>query len=235
MTRIAMWSGPRNLSTALMRSFSSRADCHVSDEPFYAAYLALTGLDHPMRAEIIADGEVDAGAVAAHLVGPVPGGRAIWYQKHMTHHMVDGVPRAWAAGVTNVFLIRHPARVLASYEAKRENPVLADLGIVQQGTLYDALGGVVVDADDLLRDPPAMLARLCAAIGVGWDPAMLSWPAGPHPADGVWGAHWYGRIWESTGFSAGAVGPVPTSERPELLAPALEVYTRLYGLRLKGT
>ena len=137
--RIAMWSGPRNLSTAMMYAFGARADCAVWDEPFYAAYLTETGLDHPMRDEVIAAGETDPQAVAARCSSSVPAGRPHFYQKHMTHHMVEGFPLDWMAEVTNVFLIRHPARVLASYVKKRETPTLEDIGIVQQAGNEDHL------------------------------------------------------------------------------------------------
>ena len=213
-----MWSGPRNLSTAMMYAFGARADCAVWDEPFYAAYLAATGIDHPMREEVIAAGESDPKAVAARCTGSVPAGRPHFYQKHMTHHMVEGFPLDWMAEVTNVFLIRHPARVLASYAKKRENPTLEDVGIVQQAALYDrarALGQdpVVIDSADIRADPEGVLTRLCEAIGLPFDPAMLSWPAGGHPDDGVWAAHWYDAVHRSTGFGG------PESEMPQLSEP----------------
>jgi hypothetical protein len=213
--RIAMWSGPRNLSTALMRSFGSRADCAVWDEPFYAAYLAATGLDHPMRDEVIAAGETDPAAVARACLGPVPGGRPVFYQKHMTHHMLPGFPLDWMDAVVNVFLIRDPARVVASYRAKRENPTLADLGFLQQQALFeriaDRLGAAppVIDATRLLADPAGVLAALCARIGIAFDPAMLSWAAGPRPEDGVWAPHWYRAVRASTGFAPPEDAPPP--------------------------
>ena len=231
--KIAMWSGPRNLSTAMMYAFGARPDCAVSDEPFYAAYLAATGLDHPMRDAILASQPNDPAEVARRIAGPVPGGKAHWYQKHMTHHMVPGVPRDWMADVVNVFLIRHPARVVASYARKREAPVLADLGFVQQAELFDhvrALGQtpVVIDSADVRADPEAALSGLCAAIGLPWDRAMLSWPQGGHADDGVWAAHWYGAVHRSTGFD----GPEEDLPRLEggyarLAEAALPYYERL--------
>jgi hypothetical protein len=205
--RIAMWSGPRNLSTALMRSFAARGDCAVWDEPFYAAYLAATGLDHPMRAEVIAAGETDPDAVARTCLGPVPGGKAVFYQKHMTHHMISGFPRDWIDAVANVFLIRDPARVVASYRAKRENPTLADLGFRQQQELFeraaDRLGAPppVVDAARVLADPRGVLAALCGRLRIAFTEAMLSWAPGPRPEDGAWAPHWYKAVWASTGFA----------------------------------
>ena len=234
-----MWSGPRNLSTAMMYAFGARADCAVWDEPFYAAYLAATGLDHPMRDAVIAAGETDARAVAAGCLGSIPAGKPHFYQKHMTHHMVDEFPLDWMAGVTNVFLIRHPARVLASYVKKRETPTLEDIGIVQQAVLYDrarSLGQkpVVIDSADIRADPEGMLRRLCEAIGLPFDPAMLSWPAGGHPDDGVWAAHWYGSVHRSTGFDS-AEGDVPVLEGAldDLAAQAMPGYEVLRERAIK--
>ena len=225
-----MWSGPRNLSTAMMYAFGNRADCAVVDEPFYAAYLAATGLDHPMRAEILSAQPQDRAEVVAQLMGPIPGGKPHFYQKHMAQHMIPGVPRGWMAEVVNVFLIRHPARVIASYGAKRENPTLGDIGFWQQAELFDevkAAGGrpVVIDSHDIRDDPEGMLRRLCDAIGLEFDPAMLRWPAGGHADDGVWAPVWYGAVWKSTGF-AGAEGPLP--EVPAHLEPVLEAALPFY-------
>ena len=226
--KIAMWSGPRNLSTAMMYSFGNRADCAVVDEPFYAAYLAKTGIVHPMQAEILASQPQDPAEVVASLTGPNPNGRPHFYQKHMSQHMIPGVPRDWVGDLTNVFLIRHPARVIASYAAKRENPTLEDIGFRQQAELFEAVGGVVVDSHDIRDDPEGMLRKLCAAIGLDWDPAMLSWPKGGHKDDGVWAQHWYGAVWNSTGF-AGAEGPLPEvpEHLQEVLQAALPFYERM--------
>lgn len=205
--RIAMWSGPRNLSTAMMRAFSSRPDCAVSDEPFYAAYLAATGIVHPMNDAVLASQPRDPHRVAADMLGPVPGGRPVWYQKHMAHHMVDGFPLGWMDGVTNVFLLRSPERVLASYAQKREDVSLRDIGFAEQAALFDRVADrlgrapPVVDSEDVRRDPRGTLSALCAVIGLPFTEAMLSWPRGQHPDDGVWAPHWYGAIFDSTGFA----------------------------------
>lgn len=205
--RIAMWSGPRNLSTAMMRAFSSRSDCAVSDEPFYAAYLAATGIVHPMNAEVLASQKQDTYQVAADLLGPVPSGKPVWYQKHMAHHMIDGFPLGWMDHVTNVFLLRSPERVLASYAQKREDVALRDIGFAEQAALFDRVADrtgrapVVVDSEDVRRDPRGTLSALCAAIDLPFTEAMLSWPKGQHPDDGVWASHWYGAIFNSTGFA----------------------------------
>ncbi|MFU8864344.1 MAG: HAD family hydrolase [Rhodobacterales bacterium] len=236
--RIAMWSGPRNLSTAMMYSFGARRDFAVVDEPFYAAYLTQTGLDHPMREEIIASQSTDPMKVAALLTGPVPERKAHFYQKHMTQHMIEGIPRDWMNEVKNVFLIRHPARVVASFGAKYDNPTLADIGFTQQAELYQRLTAkgdkpVVVDSADIRRDPEGMLTRLCAALDLPFDPAMLHWPAGGHRSDGVWAAHWYGAVHASTGF-APAEGPLPglTGEAAELVDQALPHYRLLEAEKL---
>ena len=200
-----MWSGPRNLSTALMRAFEARADCEVWDEPFYAAYLAETGLDHPMADEVVEAGIRDPREVAELCASQ--GGAALRYQKHMTHHMLPGFPLGWAASVRNAFLIRDPARVVASYDDRRAAPTAADLGYERQLALFaelETLQGTpppVIDADDLRRNPEATLCLLCEALGVGFDPAMLSWLPGPRASDGVWGRHWYASVEASTGFA----------------------------------
>ena len=204
--RIAMWSGPRNISTAMMRSFGAREDTAVTDEPFYAAYLVQTGLLHPMREEVIASQPNDWREVVPGLLGPVPGARPIWYQKHMTHHMVPAFGREWIAEVRNAFLIRDPAAVLASYLAKRGEVTLADIGIVQQRELFEQeanrLGRAppVVEGADVLAEPGRVLARLCAALGIAYDEAMLRWPAGRRESDGVWAPAWYDAVERSTCF-----------------------------------
>ncbi len=226
--KIAMWSGPRNLSTAMMYAFAARGDCAVSDEPFYAAYLEATGVAHPMGDEIRAAHETDPARVAAHLAGPVPGGRAHWYQKHMPHHMEPGFPLDWAEGVTHVHLIRHPARVIASYLEKRESPTLEDLGYARHLEFYRRFPGPVVDSARVREDPAGVLKGLCRAIGLDWTERMLSWPAGGRPEDGIWAAHWYGAVHRSTGFAGpeGALPDVP-SDCHGLLHAALPLYERM--------
>lgn len=203
-----MWSGPRNLSTAMMYAFGNRADFAVWDEPFYAPYLAATGADHPMRDEIIATHETDPARVAQRCLDTIPAQKPHFYMKHMPHHMIDGFPLEWAQDCVNVHLIRHPARVVASYGAKRDEMTLDDIGFAQQAALFDRIGGFVIDSHDIRADPEGMLRKLCDAIGLDFDPAMLHWDAGPRPADGVWAAHWYNAVHQSTGF-AGAEGPLP--------------------------
>jgi hypothetical protein len=198
--RLAVWSGPRNISTALMRSWENRPDCRVVDEPLYAYYLAQTGLNHPARDEVIAAGEPSWPAVVAELTGPVTG---VYYQKHMTHHLIPQLPRDWIGGLTNVLLIRDPAEVVASYVRSRSDVVAEDIGLVQQAELYDQLDGAVpvIDSADFLRDPEGYLRWLCAHVDVEFTERMLRWPAGPRDSDGVWAPYWYDAVLASTGFA----------------------------------
>lgn len=214
--RIAMWSGPRNLSTAMMYAFGARPDFTVMDEPFYAPYLATSGSVHPMTDEIINAHETNPERVARMCASE---GSPHLYMKHMPHHMLDGFPMDWAKDCINVHLIRHPARVIASYVAKREAPTLSDIGYIQQAKLFAKLGGVVIDSHDIRAQPDRMMRVLCDAIGVEFDPAMLHWPAGPNSEDGIWAKHWYGAVHSSTGF-AGAEGPLPVV--PDALQPVLD-------------
>jgi hypothetical protein len=229
-----MWSGPRNLSTALMRSFGNRTDCAVTDEPFYAAYLTLSGADHPMRDAVLKSQPADWRAAARAIAGPVPGGAQLWYQKHMTHHMLPAIGRDWMRACRHAFLIRHPARVLASYAAKRQRVEFADTGFREQTELFDTAAAIagrappVVDADALLANPRRVLTRLCAALSIPFSDAMLSWPPGPRETDGVWAAHWYDAVNRSTGF--GPPLPMPRLEEPQMLRleeQALPIYERL--------
>lgn len=204
--RIAMWSGPRNLSTAMMRAWENRGDCAVSDEPFYAHYLAETGLDHPAREEVIADGETDWRKVATAMTGPIPDGRAIWYQKHMCHHMLAHIDHDWMGRLSHAFLIRDPAEVVASYLKSRSSVTEEDIGLPQQVRLFDevcdrfGVAPPVIDADDFLLDPESHLRALCGHFGIPFSEAMLHWPAGPRASDGIWAPHWYASVWASTGF-----------------------------------
>ena len=189
-----MWSGPRTLSTALMRSFENRPDTVVVDEPLYGYYLAETGIAHPGRDEILRSMPVAWPEVVDQLTaGQLPAGRTVYYQKHMTHHLLPEIDRSRLAGLRHAFLIRDPRRLLASYARVRDTPTLADLGLEQQVEIYRLFGGPVIDAADLAARPRATLAALCAALRIPFDPAMLAWPAGPRPTDGVWAKHWYAR------------------------------------------
>lgn len=231
---IAMWSGPRNLSTAMMVSFAQRTDCTVVDEPFYAAYLKATGLEHPLTQEIIEAGDIDASAVADYCTSPSPDGSSVFYQKHMTHHMIPEFDRRWMDKVTNVFLIRDPLRVISSYSIKRENPTLADIGVAEQLAIFDRVCDmtgeipVVVDSADILANPERVLKKLCAALGLEFDDKMLSWAAGPKAYDGIWAKHWYGSVWKSTGFGKpnNSSPVIPESLKP-LADEALEYFKKI--------
>lgn len=206
--RIAMWSGPRNISTAMMRAWENRGDCAVADEPLYAHYLAHSRIDHPMREEVIAAGETDWRKVTAALIGAIPDGRPLWYQKHMSHHLLAHVGHDWIHGLANAFLIRDPAQVAHSYVKARADISASDIGLPQEVRLFDELAErsgtapPVIDADDFLRAPEAHLRALCAHFGVAFTERMLRWPAGPRASDGVWAPHWYAAVWRSTGFEA---------------------------------
>lgn len=237
--RLAMWSGPRNISTALMRAWENRPDTAVVDEPFYAFYLNETRADHPAIDEVIAGGETDPRKIVRQLTGPVPEGKRIFYQKQMTHHLLPSLPRDWLAAVTNCFLIRDPADVIASYTKKNHAPSLDDLGFVQQAEIFNAVAGrtgetpPIIDAADVLRDPRRILQLLCDAVGAEFTDAMLSWPAGRRESDGVWAKYWYAEVEQSTGFQ-------PFRERHAAVPEALrdvhdrcrDVYDRLHALRL---
>lgn len=230
--RLAMWSGPRNISTALMRSWENRPDTRVVDEPLYSYYLQQTGLNHPVREEVIAAGEPDWEKVVAELTAPQDG---VYYQKHMTHHLIPQLPRDWIPRLTNVLLIRDPDEVAASYVRSRTDIVAEDIGLVQQTELFDQLGPAtpIIDAADFLRDPEGYLRWLCAHVGIEFTDAMLHWPPGPRDSDGVWAPHWYDAVLASTGFEpyrprvvelTGAARKAADRSRPH--------YERLHELRV---
>jgi hypothetical protein len=239
--RIAMWSGPRNISTAMMRAWGNRPDTIVCDEPFYAFYLKATGRDHPGAAEVVARGETDWRKVIGQLTGPIPDRKRILYQKQMTHHLLPEVDRNWLGAVTNCFLIRDPAEVIISYIKKNNDPTLEDIGFVQQAEIFDRvcadIGAVppVVDARDVLEDPAKILRLLCEAIGVEFTDSMLSWPPGLRETDGIWAKHWYGEVANSTGFRKPrpkAPATVPQRLR-SIYDRSRAFYDRLYEHRLR--
>jgi len=230
--RIAMWSGPRNLSTAMMYSFAARGDTRVVDEPFYAAYLAQTGADHPLQSDVLNAQPTDPKTVIKSLTSPVS--EPIFYQKHMTHHMLPDWSMNWIGQVSNVFLIRHPTRVIASYARKRERPTLDDIGFAQQVRIIESVKDpIVLDSSDIRANPSRMLQKLCAAIGVPWTENMLHWPSGGHPNDGVWASHWYGAVHRSTGFD-GPEGPLPdlNGQFAELAEQAIPYFERMSALKI---
>ena len=238
--RIAMWSGPRNISTALMRAWENRPDCAVWDEPLYGYYLAATGIDHPGAAEIIAAHGSDADDIIARCQGEAPGGKRIFYQKHMTLHLLPELERGWLDSLANCFLIREPEAVIASYAAVREDLTLEDIGFVQQAELFEQVraqsGEIppVIDSREFLLDPEAMLKALCARLDVDFDPCMLSWPPGPRDSDGVWGRYWYRSVWESTGFAPYRERrPRLDAGQEKIAQQAFPYYAQLHRFRLK--
>jgi hypothetical protein len=240
--RLAMWSGPRNVSTAFMRSWENRPDTIVVDEPFYAHYLEVTGVDHPGRSEVLEHHETDWRRVVESLLAPLPSGVEILYQKQMSHHLLPHMGREWLASMTHGFLIRDPAPMLASLEEKLGRFDLDATGLPQQVEIFDfvvrATGSVppVLDSADLLAAPEPMLRTLCAALGVPFTPRMLSWPAGPRATDGVWAKHWYERVERSTGFEPlEAGGPPRLSGRlAELEECCRPLYEKLRAHRLRA-
>ena len=241
MLRLAMWSGPRNVSTALMRSWGNRDDTVVVDEPLYAHYLAVTGRPHPGREEVIAHHETDWRRVVEMLLAPQPPGTRIFYQKQMSHHLLPGIGRQWLSQMTHAFLIREPRAMLASLSGKLEQFTLADTGLPQQVEIFDhvleATGRVppVVDSADLLGAPEGVLRRLCDALGVPFSERMLAWPPGRRETDGIWAPWWYSRVEESTGFEsqpAQPLAPLPEELRA-IEGQCRPLYERLWGHRLR--
>ena len=238
--RIAMWSGPRNISTAMMRSWGNRADTAVVDKPFYPYYLRATGKKHPLAEEVIATGETDWRAVVKRVTGPIPSEKEIFFQKQMTHHLLPEVGREWLSEVTNCFLIRDPAEVIASYIKKNDHVDLADLGFVQQAEIFDWVRSrageapPVIDSRDVLENPEKTLRLLCTAVGVTFDTAMLSWPPGSRDTDGIWAKHWYGEVTRSTSFQPYQAREVQLPEHlREIHDRCRECYDRLYANRLR--
>ncbi len=237
--RIAMWSGPRNISTAMMRAWGNRPDTLVVDEPFYAFYLKATGKEHPGADEVIAIGETDWRKVVERLTDPIPDGKRIFYQKQMTHHLLSEVDREWLDAMMNCFLIRDPRQVIVSYIEKQGDPTLEDLGFLQQEEIFDWVrartGGTppVIDARDVLENPNRILRLLCDAVGVAFSDTMLSWPSGVRDTDGIWAKHWYGEVAKSTSFRPyRPKHNQPPEHLREIYERCRECYERLYEYRL---
>jgi hypothetical protein len=237
--RVAMWSGPRNLSTAMMRSWGNRPDTFVCDEPLYAHYLHVTGRRHPGADEVITAGETDVRKVIDWLLNPVPQGRRVFYQKHMAHHLLPDVPRDWLHQVTNCFLIREPREVLTSLVKHVPDATLPDTGYPQQAEIFELVRRSrgttppVVDARDVLNDPRRVLGRLCEALNLEFTDTMLAWPPGPRETDGVWAKYWYKEVETTTSFRPYKPKdePVPEHMR-EMLRTCEQHYERLYRHRI---
>ncbi len=228
--RIAMWSGPRNISTAMMRAFENRSDTVVVDEPFYAHYLAKTGYDHPGSDTVLSGQSQIEDEVITDLLAPLPDGKSIFYQKHMGQHLLDGMRSDWFAELTHTFLIRDPAAILASYVKQREEVSLLEIGLPQQQRLFDEYADKfgkappVIDTADVLKDPKGKLEKLCEAVGVPFDDAMLSWPEGKRDTDGVWAPWWYENVEKTTGFAPYKHVDVELEERLKPIAEAAQPY-----------
>jgi hypothetical protein len=224
----------------MMRAWGNRPDTVVCDEPLYAHYLRVTGLDHPGAAEVVAHHESNLERVIADLLAPLPEGASIFYQKHMAHHLLPDVPRAWLDEVTSAFLIREPADMLISLAQRLPNPRLEDTGLPQQVEIFERVKArtgatpPVVDARDVLADPRRMLGLLCDAVEAPFSERMLSWPPGIRPTDGVWARHWYDAVVRSTGWHPyhAKDEAIPDSLRGVELA-ARECYEVLWKVRLR--
>jgi Sulfotransferase domain len=238
--RLAVWSGPRNISTAMMRAWENRPDTVVIDEPFYAFYLDQTGKNHPGAAEIVAAGQTNWREIVNRLTAWTPAGKRILFQKQMTHHLLPEINREWIVDLTNCFLIRDPREVILSYIKVTPEPALEDLGFVQQLKIFDFVRErsktipAVIDARDILQNPERMMRVLCNAIGVEFDYAMLSWPPGLRETDGIWAKYWYHQVASSTSFQPyrRRNGIVPNRLR-EIYAQCCECYEQLYDYRLR--
>jgi hypothetical protein len=239
VVRLHMWSGPRNLSTAMMRAFENRPDTLVVDEPFYAAYLARTGLDHPARDRVLASQPTADADVRESLRAPLPDGVTLHYVKQMTHHLDPAADLEWSLAFRNVLLIRDPAEVVASYVRSRETCEPDDIGLLQQQRMvafwdfHDATPPII-DAGDFLHDPEAHLRWLCDWLGVRFTDRMLSWPPGPRETDGVWAPHWYAAVQASTGFAPWRARDLDLSEHDAAVAEACRpAYDALAARRVR--
>lgn len=239
VVRVAMWSGPRNISTAMMRAFENRPDAVVVDEPLYASYLARTGIDHPAREEVLASQPTDPDAAIASLDAPLPPEHHVHYAKHMAHHLPRDMDLRWTLRFRNVLLIRDPVEVVASYVRARETCEPEDIGLPQQQWLLgfwdqEGLDVPILDAREFLGSPEAHLRWLCDWLGIPFSARMLSWPPGPRRSDGVWAPHWYAAVWSSTEFEPWRPREASLSEHDAAVADAcLPIYEALYARRIR--
>lgn len=236
---IAMWSGPRNISTAMMRAWENRSDSMVWDEPLYGHYLSKTGISHPGAKEIIAAQGTDWKSIVARCAGNPPNQKSVFYQKHMTLHLLPEIDRQWLSSLTNCFLIREPEPVIASYAAVREEASLDDIGFVQQAELFDYVTQIsgeiplVIDSKDFLSNPEPMLRGICQRLDIEFEPSMLNWPDGPRNSDGVWGQYWYESVWNSNGFAPYREKALSLNSQQLAIADrARPYYEKLYQHRL---
>ncbi len=231
--RIAMWSGPRNISTAMMRAWENRDDCVVWDEPLYGYYLHKTGIDHPGADEVIADQGTDWQSIVDRCASATTDGKPLFYQKHMTLHLLPEIDRSFLSSLVNCFLIREPERVIASYAAVREDVTLEDIGFVQQAELFEYVRSIsgevplVIDSREFLQQPEAMLKAICRRLDIDFNRNMLSWPEGPRESDGVWAKYWYQSVWNSTGFTVYQEKPVKLCTKDQIISEQARAYYEL--------
>ena len=206
ITRVAMWSGPRNISTAMMRSFENREDTIVIDEPFYAYYLKKSGLVHPGKDQILKSQSNNWHEVVEHITSELTNSATIYYQKHMAHHIFPHNDMEWVKSFKNCFLIRHPKEVILSYSKKNEIKNARDLGFLQQVQLFKKIKNItgttpaIFDSMDILLAPKVLLKKLCKYLEIEFSNKMLKWPKGIRDTDGVWASHWYKNVINSDGF-----------------------------------
>ena len=240
MIRIAMWSGPRNISTAMMRAWESRSDTFVVDEPFYPYYLSKTDVDHPGRKEIIENGELDEGVVSNGLISDTKRDCSIYYQKHITHHLLPSVSREWMKEVVNCFLIRDPKDMIISYSKVHSDLNIHLLGLNEQHEIFEYVKEItgdippVIDAMDVLQNPREVLSKICDKIGVIFSEEMLSWSKGGRDTDGIWAKYWYKNVLNSTGFNTYKEKEenIPDKDT-ELYEECSKIYDSLYKHRIK--
>jgi len=236
--KIACWSGPRNISTALMRSWSSRDDTFVSDEPFYAYYLKETGFNHPMKEEIINYYSTNQNDIIENLTSDIPNNKKIWYQKHMAHHLLKMNDLSWIKNFKNCILIRHPKFVINSYIKKNTLKSVSELGYPQQLSIIKFLQKenikfYIIESDLFLENPKKKLYDWCNFFEIDFHQKMLSWPKGPHKNDGIWGEHWYNNINNSKSFSK-KIGDSSNSyiNYKSIYDDAIYFYKKIYNMQL---
>jgi len=237
--KIAMWSGPRNISTALMYSFDNRDDCYSTDEPFYGHFLKSTGTPHPGAEEVIENHETDIEVVISGLIGPNPQSKKIWYQKHMCHHILDHTDLSWVKNLTNCFLIRNPRDVIFSLSRITDSVDLRATGLPQQKIILEYVSELIgktppiVDSNDILTNTRPILEKLCEMIEIPFSNRMLNWEPGPRMCDGIWAKNWYGSVWKTTGFVPSKIRDVELNGKlTKILAEAMPIYRELRDMRI---
>ena len=230
---IYMWSGPRNLSTALMRSFENRDDTEVLDEPFYSFYLKNTGLKHPMHNKIINAYPNDLKQIL-NKITKLPKNNKVFYQKHMTHHLIDENNLDWLKNGKNCFLIRHPAKVINSYIKKNEILEIRDIGFKKQFEIFEIVKSkydfnpVVINSDNILKNPKEIIMKLCERLNIKFSNKMLNWPKGPRNSDGIWSVIWYEQVNKSSTFSKYSdSNTVVPSKYQKIYKESLKIYNNM--------